>query len=96
MSGTAIVLSSTHFAAWIRERNRDSLRVFWRNVRLDIGEGPLLGWCFPHIPPPAEFVGAAFGGGDYVQTAVVVEVGDDGGDGVWPAGFEGVLLPDCW
>src|SRR5207237_879926 len=45
------------------------------------------------VPPPAQLIGPAFRARGNVEAAVLVEVGDDHGDGVGPGVFDGVHLP---
>ena len=48
-------------------------------------------WAF--VAPPADFVAAAFGGGDDVEAAVAVDVGGDDHVGIGPAVFEELHVP---
>ena len=50
-------------------------------------------WSWPFVAPPADFVAAAFGGGDDVEAAVAVDVGGDDHVGVGPAVFEELHVP---
>ena len=50
-------------------------------------------WSWPFVAPPADFVAAAFGGGDDVEAAVAVDVGGDDHVGVGPAVLEELHVP---